>query len=98
MKKSERVWREARRAAALALMFFCAGVCAGVWSVAAWMERNAPGGVLGFAIAAAGLWLALAMGREVDRLVRLSRKHRAYEIEREIRPRRLGAHRGTLCL
>lgn len=98
MKKSERIFRESRNAAGWATVAFCVCVCAGIWSAAAWMERSVLGGVLGSTIAAVGLVASLSLAREVARLTRLARKHRAYEIEMEIRPRRLGAHRGTLCL
>lgn len=72
----------ARHAAWMALLTISASCCAGGWSVRAWME-TAPGGMLVFAIALAGLFFAADLWREAMKYLRLSNEERRWERERE---------------
>lgn len=72
----------ARHAVLMAAATFSAAVCAGVWSVRAWME-SAPGGMLVFAIALAGFALGIEMLRDALKNARLAANERRWERERE---------------
>ena len=93
MKRSERIYRDAWRKFSFGILIVILAVCAGVWSVAATLEKSAAsGGVLLFVVVAAGLYLSGRQFRETARLVRNARIERRIEREQSIRPRVRGIH------
>lgn len=82
----------------MAAAFFTGCVFAVTWTVAAWSARSVSGGALGVIGAATALVFFSIHSGECRRLLGIAKREAAYEAERSIRPRRLGAHRGTLCL
>jgi len=86
MKRSERIFKEARHELATSAVTFSAACAAGVWSVRVGMSNTLGGGVL-FSIALTGLFIAAVMLRESFRLARIAEHEARYEWEREVRPR-----------
>ena len=87
MKRSERFFKQARRAALHAWLFLSASVAGCVWAVAAFQAGNVSGGTALFVAAAAALFFTGVHAREFIRLLRLSDRESRWEWEREIRPR-----------
>lgn len=86
MKRSERIFKEARHELAVSAIMFSAACASGVWSVRVGMSSALGGGAL-FALTLAGLFIAAMMLRESLRLARIAEHEARYEWEREVRPR-----------
>ena len=86
MKRSERIFSEAKREALLAAMFSVMCVAGCVWSVRVGLSMPS-GGVAMLALSLAGLIPTAAHARECDRLLRVAKREAQYEHQRSIRPR-----------
>jgi hypothetical protein len=86
MKRSEKLYTEARHILLLSLFAFSASVCVGVWSVRAWLEHPFAGLLVG-TIALIGLIVTCGLGVECCRLFNLAEREWKLEILKSIRHR-----------
>lgn len=86
MKRSERLFSEARHNAWLSLLILMVSVAIGCWSARVTMSTPL-GGVAMLGLALVGFASFVATMLEAIRLARLAGREAEYEHEREVRPR-----------
>jgi len=86
MRRSEKIYHQARHEALLSVMFSAMSVAGCVWAVRAWLSVPA-GGLAAFALSLIALFPAAAHARECSRLLNMAKRESDYEARRSIRPR-----------
>jgi hypothetical protein len=87
MKRSEKIYRNARHELLLALLMISGHCAAAAWAMVAFQSGNVPGGASLVVAATVALVLGICRGRECIRLCALAADEEQYEMRRGIRPR-----------